>query len=117
MAVTHVHPPSRHRHNVMDGVELNPEDNVLFGPSTQNKIERWDIIKSMLSVPCVGNVDFQDIIKMDSDGVIKDKDAEVIGIVQSFDGSSIGDLNTIRSSDPNSPENISQISLSIESEN
>ena len=49
--------------------------------------------------------------------MIKDKDAEVIK-VQSFDGSSIGDLNTIiKSSDPDSPEKISQISLSIESEN
>ena len=59
MAVTHKQLRSQDRHHVMDGVEFNPEDNVLFGPSTQNKIKRWDIIKSvLLSIPCVGNVDF-----------------------------------------------------------
>ena len=39
MAVTHAYLRSRHR--TSDGVDFNPEDTVLFGPSTQNKIERW----------------------------------------------------------------------------
>ena len=58
------------------------------------------IIESFLSVsPCVGNDDFQDIIssKIDKDGLVKGKDGEIIGIIQSVDGSSMGDLCTIRS--------------------
>ena len=59
--------------------------------SSQVQLRRW--------LGSCGNIDFQDIInnKMDSDGLIRDKAAEVIGIVQSFDGSSICDLNSIRS--------------------
>ena len=55
MAVTHAHLRARHGSPILDGVEFNPEDTVLFGPSTQNKIERWYLsIKIIFAMRAVG---------------------------------------------------------------
>ena len=40
MAAIHAYLRARHR-QPMDDDDFEPEDSVLYGPSTQNKIERW----------------------------------------------------------------------------
>ena len=59
-----------------------------------------DIITTFLSsVVCIGNDDFADIIqaKIDIDGLLKNKEGEVIGVMESSNGVAVKHLSTIRS--------------------